>query len=119
MITKRQIIKVDLTKQQAHAVWKNWKKENQQIYRDLMKKCDICLTDELLGIHHLDGNKTNNVLDNFQVLCFHCHREQHTKEFTVLYSDSYERELPVIEEDDALLICEPVFRMKHYLRGKR
>ena len=42
-------------------------------------KCECCNLTEWLGqpipleLHHIDGDKTNNVLSNFQLLCPNCH----------------------------------------------
>ena len=44
-------------------------------------KCEICGVDEWLGnpislqLHHIDGDKTNNELNNLQVLCPNCHSQ--------------------------------------------
>jgi hypothetical protein len=43
------------------------------------KKCEICKMSEWMGspitleLHHIDGNRFNNVLENLQVLCPNCH----------------------------------------------
>lgn len=42
-------------------------------------KCECCGNIEWLGqkipleLHHIDGNRNNNVIDNFQLLCPNCH----------------------------------------------
>ena len=42
-------------------------------------KCESCGLTEWLGqpipleVHHLDGNRYNNVIENFQLLCPNCH----------------------------------------------
>lgn len=36
-----------------------------------------------LNVDHIDGNKTNNNLDNFQTLCVSCHMKKHNKEIVV------------------------------------
>ncbi len=44
-------------------------------------KCEICGTSEWMGkplslqLHHLDGNHTNNLLENLIVLCPNCHSQ--------------------------------------------
>ena len=40
-------------------------------------KCVDCGSIDLLAIHHIDKDKTNNALDNLQVLCRACHRLRH------------------------------------------
>jgi len=43
------------------------------------KKCEMCGIDEWLGLdltlelHHIDGNRFNNELNNLQILCPNCH----------------------------------------------
>ena len=43
------------------------------------KKCEICGIDEWMGkpitleLHHIDGNRYNNKLNNLQILCPNCH----------------------------------------------
>lgn len=43
------------------------------------RKCEMCGLEEWLGepitleIHHKDGDRLNNVLDNLQILCPNCH----------------------------------------------
>lgn len=42
-------------------------------------RCEKCLNTEWLGnpipleLHHIDGNRDNNVIENFQLLCPNCH----------------------------------------------
>ena len=46
-----------------------FKKENNQCY--------ICGSYEKLCVHHIDNNKENNNIENYQVLCNKCHRLKH------------------------------------------
>ena len=47
-------------------------------------KCEICNLNEwqektiTLELHHMDGNRYNNKLDNLQILCPNCHSQTHT-----------------------------------------
>ena len=44
-------------------------------------KCEKCGLSEWLGqpialeVHHLDGDRTNNTIENFQLLCPNCHAQ--------------------------------------------
>ena len=60
-----------------HARWKNGK----NAYRNIIKRggvaavCNRCREDDfrILLVHHIDGNRQNNVLDNLMWLCYNCH----------------------------------------------
>jgi 5-methylcytosine-specific restriction endonuclease McrA len=47
------------------------------------KKCECCKLDEWmekpipLELHHIDGNRFNNKLDNLRILCSNCHMQEH------------------------------------------
>lgn len=53
----------------------------KHIIKDRGHKCEICLLELWnsllipLEIHHIDGDRTNNVLDNLQLLCCNCHAQ--------------------------------------------
>jgi len=54
----------------------------QQSYREGKKffKCNRCTLIKpivKLNIHHIDHNRDNDVLSNFEILCTICHREEH------------------------------------------
>ena len=59
---------------QSNKVRKKLLEENYKEYR-----CECCGLTEWLGepipleLHHKDGNRANNTLDNFQLLCPNCH----------------------------------------------
>ena len=41
-------------------------------------RCELCgclVTENQIEIHHVDGNRNNNSLDNLAVLCRRCHRK--------------------------------------------
>lgn len=66
---------------------KTWKGKfttvrKNMIARGLLEKCQLCGFDEckeILGVHHVDGNRNNNELSNLMVLCPNCHSMQHNK----------------------------------------
>lgn len=48
----------------------------QTAFREYGKTCDNCGYDkleEMLDVHHIDGNRSNNKSDNLRVLCVWCH----------------------------------------------
>lgn len=57
---------------------KNWMKR-----RNMIKSCNRCGYDdhkEILVIHHVDRDRTNNDLNNLEVLCPNCHALEHYSE---------------------------------------
>lgn len=53
--------------------------------RSEMKECDICKYNkhpEILVRHHINRDRTNNLIENIQVLCPNCHDEVHFLEHT-------------------------------------
>jgi 5-methylcytosine-specific restriction endonuclease McrA len=67
-----------------------------RVYRDkalrnninACKKCGYCETTEILHVHHVDRNRSNNSLENLEVLCPNCHEEEHFLTGTGRYSPS-------------------------------
>ena len=59
---------VRLSRQQASNLMKYLGKD---------KKCNKCLREKNVDIHHLDGNPFNNMLSNLQSLCRSCHVKEH------------------------------------------
>jgi len=39
--------------------------------------CERCESKVGIEIHHIDRNPTNNKIENLEVLCKYCHREEH------------------------------------------
>jgi hypothetical protein len=42
--------------------------------------CNRCGTTEYLVAHHIDENRTNNDISNFEILCKKCHQIHHTSD---------------------------------------
>ena len=42
------------------------------------KVCSNCGSDEAIEVHHRDGDRTNNSIDNLLPLCRRCHRRLHS-----------------------------------------
>lgn len=49
-------------------------------------RCGYCKYSSVLEVHHKDRDRTNNKLENLEVLCPTCHREHHYEERTGLFS---------------------------------
>lgn len=43
------------------------------------RKCNRCPSKQKLLVHHKDEDRSNNELDNLEVLCKRCHQEHHCK----------------------------------------
>jgi len=41
------------------------------------KKCNHCGSERYIVVHHIDEDRTNNQLDNLEILCKSCHQEHH------------------------------------------
>jgi len=65
----------------AHQIRKYGFKLALEVYEKYNRKCNVCESEEVLCIHHLDftGNteSPNNSLDNLQLLCQKCHGRLH------------------------------------------
>lgn len=51
--------------------------------------CDLCGTEVNLHRHHIDGNRENNSIENFQILCQTCHIKKHLELGTWTESNRY------------------------------
>lgn len=53
------------------------------IYRQMVEKthCNRCGETSQLVVHHVDGDHTNNVVENLEVLCSPCHSSHHKQEW--------------------------------------
>lgn len=51
----------------------------QRIAREIKEqKCEMCnATDVRLDVHHIDKNKSNNIIENIVILCVSCHAKLH------------------------------------------
>lgn len=68
-------------KSDCEKAWRDWKKQNQELYRQLMSVCGTCGATKGLQIHHKDGDKRHNELSNLVCLCWDCHRIVHMSFF--------------------------------------
>lgn len=63
--------------------WESYKSSSQRIRTHLIKErghtCEKCMLDTWdnnpipLEVHHIDGNRANNKVENLQLLCPNCH----------------------------------------------
>lgn len=52
---------------------------NPQKYRKFHNECEKCSSSLDLLVHHIDHNRNNNTLENFQVVCTSCHALIHRR----------------------------------------
>lgn len=63
-----------------YAMKKNYKKVNRYNSKILKNKCQICgynRLPQILHVHHIDRNTSNNNIENLLVVCPTCHAEVH------------------------------------------
>ena len=69
-------------------------------------KCECCGLNEWMGeslpleIHHIDGNRLNNSLDNLQILCPNCHSQ--TPNWRSRNQKGYAKSSPKISDEQLL-----------------
>lgn len=51
-------------------------------YGEVCNKCGYTEHPEILEVHHIDGDRDNNILENLEVLCPNCHKIKHYIEQT-------------------------------------
>jgi hypothetical protein len=54
-----------------------------KVVKKYKNKCRDCKRQDFLIVHHKDGNRKNNLLDNLVLLCKHCHAVEHGYTLTV------------------------------------
>ena len=73
-------------------------------------KCDCCGLTEWMGkplsleIHHIDGNRYNNNLDNLQILCPNCHSL--TNNWSSRNQKGYSKTQPKVTDEEILKALE-------------
>lgn len=82
--TKRKYCSRECINKESKANWKPsfTVARKSMLRREMINKCRKCGFDkhpEILGVHHKDGNRKNNMLSNLQVLCPNCHSILHKK----------------------------------------
>ena len=85
-----------------HGGWKSYEETPRKsgYYRRICferhgKKCIVCGEKLAIDVHHLDGNRKNNHIDNLIPLCANHHRYMHMEEGKQLISDQIESYLKI------------------------
>jgi len=74
------------------------------------KKCSLCGSEKNVDIHHKDGNKKNNELDNGILLCRQCHMRIH--KLKNKFNISHIKALTIFKADKAYLLSP--YRFHNY-----
>jgi len=53
-------------------------KKKQQVRKRDAEQCALCLSNDSLHVHHIDGDRTNNDMENLVTLCERCHNRIHS-----------------------------------------
>lgn len=81
---KRKYCSIECNRKENKKIWKavfSTVRKNM-LRRGMLEKCQLCgfsKYKEIIGVHHIDGNRHNNDLSNLMVLCPNCHSIQHKK----------------------------------------
>jgi len=59
------------------------------------ERCEICESTKSIVVHHVDGDRDNNNIDNLLVVCETCHGKIHSPEENGVEWDRYTQQLPV------------------------
>lgn len=72
---------IDQILKQRNVITSFWLKNQLFKHKLKPKSCENCKTKDWLGqelkfeLHHIDGNNTNNQIENLQILCPNCHSQ--------------------------------------------
>lgn len=94
-------------------------KLRKKLIEDKIKKneCEICNLTEWLGqkipleLHHIDGNRFNNNLNNLQILCSNCHSLVHSN----ISSSKKLKEIKVKEKNENYCDCGSTIKKRSKL----
>jgi len=56
-----------------------YKQYRKRCFDEHGKECIACGSDENIEAHHLDGDRSNNNIDNLAPVCADCHKSVHTR----------------------------------------
>lgn len=110
LLAKENSIKFSGIEGHSHNSYKNgntyYKKYAMKNFNHICICCNV--TDVMFDVHHIDGCRSNNSLNNLCIICRSCHKRLHT--ISVKYSISLEKSLSVTK------IISHVPKSKNYLR---
>ena len=55
----------------------NYRKYAMAAYPHQCNRCQYADFPEILEVHHIDRDRTNNELENLEILCPNCHQVEH------------------------------------------
>ena len=77
----------------------------QHLTKEMIKHgCKVCLEKQRfkLTTHHIDGDRTNNVEENLEIVCWNCHAHRHAKptDNGLVWSGAYLTPRDIVEKFD-------------------
>jgi hypothetical protein len=77
---RREAKRVEILKRNPNARYHGLSAKEAKRLTQTAGKCNRCDSTKRLDIHHKDRNKKNQAPENREVLCHHCHMQEHRHE---------------------------------------
>lgn len=102
-----------ISKQRVHQIYKDYRTHYPDRVNEFLKilrekPCDLCGSTKNIHIHHKDGNREHNGVDNLMILCNSCHGKIHNKVNTM--SPGFKKQ---IYEDSKRSFMRDIYKKYH------
>jgi len=67
----------DIPSQKKKFNVRSYKRSRMHFTDDELKECSECGSDYHIQVHHRDGVRSNNSVENLEILCCKCHAKRH------------------------------------------